>query len=580
MTVFLRMVKESLRHWQLLLVVLALSIAAQAGMIAIPAIVRRMIDQVFDEGRTELLPLLSIGVVGLALAKAALQYAEMVNGGRFGQNVMRDMRRTVYHKLTRLSFGYFDRTRTGELMSRITNDMEPIGFFLMFYSRLIVRSTLLFLGTFIYCLTMNWKLALASLGTLPLLTITATICGAYIRPAFEKARAVLAEVTSRLQESIGAITIVKTYCREEREIERFFGDSKRLRDANYKAEKIDALYFPLTGFWAALAGVIVVWYGGVLTIRGEMSSGEFIAFNMYVAFLIMPMRMMGWGVSNAMRSLAAAERIYAVQDETPDLESPPDPKPVERLKGDIELRNVSFSYKHGEPVLRDIDLNIRTGETLGVLGTVASGKSTLTALIPRYYDPDAGQILIDGEDVRELNLEQLRAQIGMVFQESFLFSGTIRENIAFGRVDATEEEIRKAADDAAILEFIDSLEDGMDTQVGERGMRLSGGQQQRLAIARALLTDPRVLILDSCTSSVDTYTEYLIQQALENVRADRTTIIIAHRASSVAMADRVIVMDGGRIVQEGTPEELSADEDGLFARFDRLQQDLEGLEVA
>ncbi len=580
MTTFKRLLTESLRHWRLQLAVLLLSSASQAGMVAMPAIIGAMVDPVFIDGRTDTLPLLSLVVIALAVLKSGLQYGEMVIGGRFGQYVMRDMRRDLYQNLCRLSFSYFDRTRTGEIMSRVINDMEPIGGFMVFQSRQIIRCTLLFIGSLIYCATLNWKLALASLGTLPLLTITAAVCGIYIRPAFERARAVLAEITTRLQESISAIIIVKTYCREEREIQRFNLDSSRLRDATYIAERIDALYFPLTGLWAAISSIIVVWYGGALTLRGELTPGEFITFSMFIAFLIMPMRMMGWGVSSAMRALAAADRIYAIQDEAPDLVSPEQPKPMGRLEGEIQLQGVTFAHTEGEPVLRGVDLHIRPGETLGILGAVASGKSTLVSLIPRYYDPDEGRVLVDGVDVREIDLGELRAQIGMVFQESFLFSGSLRENIAFGRVDATEEEIRQAAQDAAILEFIDGLEDGMDTEVGERGMRLSGGQQQRLAIARALLTDPRILILDSCTSSVDTYTEHLIQRALGRLMRNRTTVIIAHRASSVAMADRVIVLDEGRIVQEGAPENLAEDEAGPYVRLDRLQRELEGSEVA
>lgn len=570
-----RLLAESLRHWRLQLAVLLLSIGSQAAMIAVPAVIGAMVDPVFIDGHTDTLPMLSIVVIALAVLKSGLQYGEMVVGGRFGQYVMRDMRLDLYQHLCRLSFSYFDRTRTGEIMSRVINDMEPIGGFMVFQSRQIIRCTVLFLGSLIYCATLNWKLALASLGTLPLLTLSAAVCGLYIRPAFERSRAVLAEITTRLQESIGAIMIVKTYCREEREIERFDQDSARLRDATYIAERIDALYFPLTGLWAAISSIIVVWYGGALTLGGELSPGEFITFSMFIAFLIMPMRMMGWGVSSGMRALAAAGRIYAIADEEPDLVSPEEPTPLGRIEGEIRFEGVTFAYPGGEPVLRGLDLHIRPGETLGILGPVASGKSTLVSLIPRYYDPDEGRVLVDGVDVRELDLEKLRSQIGFVFQESFLFSGSIRENIAFGRVDATEEEVRQAAQDAAILEFIDGLEDGMDTEVGERGMRLSGGQQQRLAIARAIITDPRVLILDSCTSSVDTYTEHLIQKALARLMRSRTTIIIAHRASSVAMADRVIVLDEGRIVQDGAPEELAEDEAGPYGRLARMQREFE-----
>jgi ATP-binding cassette subfamily B protein len=324
----------------------------------------------------------------------------------------------------------------------------------------------------------------------------------------------------------------------------------------------------------------VLWFGGSFVMQGRLSLGEFTAFNIWITMLIMPMRMMGWSVSSAIRATAAAKRVYAIQDERPDLTSPADPVPIGRVNGEIEFQDVTFSYNGSRPVVDGVTLRIAPGETVGVLGGVGSGKSTLAALVPRFYDPEQGSVRIDGHDVRDLDLRELRSQIGFVFQDSFLFSGTVRENIAFGKPDASDEEVREAARQAAILDFIESLDAGFDTPIGERGMRLSGGQQQRIAIARALLTDPRILILDSCTSSVDTYTEHLIQQALDKLMKGRTTIVIAHRASSVAGADRVVVLDHGRIVQEGTPEELAQETEGLFIQLDRLQHDLEGLEVA
>jgi ATP-binding cassette, subfamily B, multidrug efflux pump len=577
---FRRLVGEVRRQKALLAATVVASLIGQGALIFIPMLIQRMVDMVREQGRIDQLAPLSLVIIGLTLARGGLGLAEMVFGVRFGQLLMRDMRQAVYDNLIRLSFGYFDRTRTGDLMSRITNDLEPIGSFLTFYSRGILRAAVMFAGVLTACLFINWRLALVALSPMPLLALTAVILGQRIRPAFERARELLADVSTRLQESIGAVIIVKAYCREPREIERFDRDSDGLRRANYAAEAIDALYFPLTGFWASLSTLAVLWYGGWLCFRGDLTLGGFIAYNLYVGLLIMPVRMMGWGVSGGMRAIAAARRLYAIQDEMPDITAPPDAKPMARIEGDIRFEDVRFAYAEHDIVLDGISLHVRPGETLGILGGVGSGKSTLAALVPRFYDPSEGRVLIDGVDVREVDPRALRSQIGVVFQESFLFSGTIRENVAFGRPDATEDEVREALRQAAILEFIEGLEGGLETEVGERGMRLSGGQQQRIAIARALLTDPRILILDSCTSSVDTYTEYLIQQALEKLMHGRTTIIIAHRASSLAAADRVIVMDQGRIVQEGTPEELALDETGMFARLGALQQDLEGWEAA
>lgn len=575
-----RVLRYLLRQRKLVALAALLSVLSQFSIVGIPKVIQRMVDMVLIEQRMDQLWVAALVVLGLAASRLALGYSELVLGVRVGQEFMRDLRQELYDNLVRLSFSFFDRTRTGQLMSRITNDLEPIGGFATFQCRMIVRSVLTFVLVLIVCLAMNWKLALLALCTMPLVTVTAATLGARVRPAYEHARELLAQVTSRLQESIAAVAIVKAYRREADETERFAGDSEKLRDANYRAEQIDALYFPLTGFWAGLAMVAVLGFGGMYVIRGELTAGEFVAFNMYVTMLVFPMRVTGWAVSGAMRAMAAAGRVFAIMDEQPDIGSPPSPRRLGRLRGDIRLEGVCFEHVPGQPVLRDIDLNIRAGETLGVLGAVGSGKSTLASLIPRFYDPTAGRVLVDGVNVREVDLEELRSQIGVVFQESFLFSGTIRENIAFGKPGATDDEVREAARKAAILDFIDSLDEGMETMVGERGMRLSGGQQQRIAIARALLTDPRILILDSCTSSVDTYTEHLIQKALAELMAGRTTVVIAHRASSLANADRVIVLDRGRIVQDGAPDELARDQNGLFARFLDLQQGLESLEVA
>lgn len=580
MSTFVRLVREVKGQKALFLWTVVLAAISQTAPALAPAIMGRILTDVVDHHRLDRLVAYFFATLALAAVGGVLHFYSTVIGVTFGQHLMRDIRRRLYRNLTAVSFSYYDRMRTGDLMSRVTNDLEPMGEFFVFSGRMVLRSIALFVFALAVCLWTDWRLALACLGMMPFVTISSVVLGMKIRPAYQRARELLSEVSTRLQESISAIIVVKAYCREEREIERFDQNSRALREANYRADAIDALYFPLTGFFAGLAIIASIWYGGWLAITESLTYGQFMQFFVYLNFLVVPLRMTGWGVSAGMRAVAAARRVYEIEDAVPDVTPPEEPAHPGRIRGEIAFENVHFAYDAGEPVLRGVTLRLEPGQTLGILGGVGSGKSTLAALVARFYDPTEGRVLIDGTDVRELDLAELRSQIGVVFQDSFLFSGAIRENVAFGRPDATDEEIRDALRKAAILDFVEGLEDGLDTQIGERGMRLSGGQQQRLAIARAILTDPRILILDSCTSNVDTYTEYLIQGALTELMKGRTTIVIAHRASSLATADRVIVLHEGQVRQDGAPEELAQDAEGMYARLEALQHDLEGMEAA
>jgi len=482
------------------------------------------------------------------------------------------MRADLYAHLTRLSFGYFDRVRTGQLLSRITSDLEPVGGFCTWGFRMIFRSVILFAGVLAVCIWMNPRLALLSLSTMPLLTATAYFVGERIRPAFERAREQLGVVTTRLQENLSGIRIVKLYVREPLERERYRAASEVLRDRNYEAQRIDAAYYPLTGFWAGLSGLLVLWIGGMEVLHGRLTLPEYVAFEAYLLLLLLPMRMLGYMVSGMQRAAAAINRLTAILDEVPDVRDPERPVRLGRIEGAVRFENVTFGYTRDTPVLRGVSFSVRPGETVGILGATGSGKSTLVALIPRFYDPQEGVVRIDGHDVRALDRRELRRQIGIVFQESFLFTGTIRENIAFGHPDATDAEVEEAARKADIHDFVASLELGYQTPVGERGLTLSGGQQQRVALARALLTDPRILILDDCTSSLDTRTEHRIQTRLASYMAGRTTFIIAQRASSVARADRIFVLENGAIVEEGAPDDLLRNPESLFARLYQLQE--------
>jgi len=548
------------------------SVLSQGATLIGPKILQQIVAVVLEAGQRDQLPLLAGAIVAVAAIKGALSFAEIVLGARAGLSVVTSMRADLYAHLTRLSFGYFDRVRTGQLLSRITSDLEPVGGFCTWGFRMIFRSVILFAGVLAVCIWMNPRLALLSLSTMPLLTATAYFVGERIRPAFERAREQLGVVTTRLQENLSGIRIVKLYVREPLERERFRAASEVLRDRNYEAQRIDAAYYPLTGFWAGLSGLLVLWIGGMEVLHGRLTLPEYVAFEAYLLLLLLPMRMLGYMVSGMQRAAAAINRLTAILDEVPDVRDPERPVRLGRIEGAVRFENVTFGYTRDTPVLRGVSFSVRPGETVGILGATGSGKSTLVALIPRFYDPQEGVVRIDGHDVRALDRRELRRQIGIVFQESFLFTGTIRENIAFGHPDATDAEVEEAARKADIHDFVASLELGYQTPVGERGLTLSGGQQQRVALARALLTDPRILILDDCTSSLDTRTEHRIQTRLASYMAGRTTFIIAQRASSVARADRIFVLENGAIVEEGAPDDLLRNPESLFARLYQLQE--------
>jgi ATP-binding cassette subfamily B protein len=590
----------------LLLLTLVLSLVGQVVTVLVPFLAGEMVRQAVMLRQVSELPRLTLFILGLFALRGALNWTEIYLGSMAGQTLSRRLRETVYTHLLQLRFRFFDRTRTGQLLSRLTADLEPVNGFVRWGLRLALKNLGLFIFSFVMCAQIDPVLALIGLGTLPLIAVTAWAVGARIRPAFERAREQLGVVTSRLQDNLQGIRVVKTYVQEGREIERFRHESDHLRDQSYEAARIDAIYYPLTGFWSGLAMIIVLYAGGARVIGGTLTLDEYVTFSLLVMQLIVPMRFLGYMLSVGQRAAAACARIFAILEDRGDIEPlsglqkaesrrqkaegsnelaglpsafrllpsgtlPSDSwLPTPELRGDVRCEGVHFAYD-GLEVLRGIDLDVRAGEVVGLVGTTGSGKSTLMSLIPAFYHATRGRVLVDGQDVTRLDPEGLRRQIGFVFQDPFLFPGTLRENLLFGRPDATEAEMIAAARDAAIHDFIQTLEKGYDTEIGERGLTLSGGQQQRLTIARTILTDPKILILDDYTSSVDTYTEYLIQTALARLMRGRTTFIITPRAEPLMEADRVVIMDDGRIVCEGPPTELARHPGNLFAQLLELQ---------
>lgn len=563
----------------MMLLTLAISLLVQGATVAVPFVAGQMVRQAVELHQAGELPRLTLLILGLFVLRGVLNWSEIYLGSRIGQIISRRLREAVYTHLLQLRFSFFDRTRTGQLLSRLTSDLEPVNGFVRWGLRLVIRNLVLLLLSFAMALRIDATLAVIGLGSMPLIAVTAWAVGTRIRPAFELAREQLGVVTSRLQDNLQGIRVVKTYVQEEREIERFTRDSDRLRDQSYEAARIDAIYYPLTGFWSGLALILVLFAGGMRVIAGTLTLDGYVTFSLLVMQLVIPMRFLGYMLSVGQRAAAASARIFAILEDRRDVEPLPQlvggldragVLPCPDLRGDVRFEGVRFAYGATE-VLHGIDLDVRAGEVIGIVGTTGSGKSTLMSLIPAFYHPTRGKVRVDGQDVTRLDPEGLRRQIGFVFQEPFLFPGTLRENLLFGRPDATEEEMIAAVRDAAIDEFIRSLENGFDTAIGERGLTLSGGQQQRLTIARTILMDPKILILDDYTSSVDTYTEHLIQTALARLMRGRTTFVITPRAAPLMEADRVLVMDDGRIVCHGPPAELAATPGNLFYQLLELQ---------
>jgi ATP-binding cassette subfamily B protein len=535
----------------------------------------RLVEYVIDRGLTRpnyhavTVGSLAIIIVGTTLG--IFTYTRSYIFQYLAERVSYDVRNELYQHMQRLSFSFFDTAHTGQLMSRATEDVNSIRRFLMMSLRSIVQSLgMLIVITTILLLT-DWKLALISMSVMPVLVFTALYFGKTIRPKFLAVQQQFGVMTNVMQENLSGARVVRAFAREEDENRKFDRELWTLNETYMNTVRQYSFYFPLMTFLSSAGITLILWYGGRQVINGSLSLGRLTAFYLYLTMLSQPIRMLGWVVNSAARAIASGERIFGVLDTRPKIDSPEDAVVLSSIKGLVEFRDVYFRYDETtEDALTDISFVAEPGMRIALIGGTGSGKSTITALIPRFYDVCSGSVTVDGIDVRRLKLDVLRDQIGIVLQDTFLFSMSIGENIAYGKPDATREQIIAAAKAAMIHDHIASLPDGYDTVVGERGVSLSGGQKQRVAIARALVMDPKVLILDDATSSVDTETEYEIQQALQSAMRGRTTLVIAHRLLSLKSADEILVLDSGRIVERGTHQSL-LEREGAYARIYDLQ---------
>jgi ABC-type multidrug transport system fused ATPase/permease subunit len=525
--------------------------------VLIPLLIARAVNAIERHDKPALLPL-ALAIVGAGVLRLGLIVVRRLVAGKVSLAVEFDLRQAFYAHLQKLDLGFFDSQQTGQLMSRATVDLQSIRFFLGYGLVFITQSLLTIALASAVMLAINPVLALCALAPAPFVVYTASRYNRVSRPALQEVQQRLAELTAEAEENVSGIRIVKAFAREEHQLHRFSRAVARVFDQSIYSTRLQAFFSPLIGFLPQIGIALVLLLGGREVISGSLSIGAFVAFYTYVGMLAGPMRMLGVAMGMSQRAIASGNRMFEIIDREPAIESPPGAPPLPAGGGEVELRGVTLRYDGSAPALSAVDLRVEAGRTVALVGPSGSGKTSLVALIARLYDPSQGSVLVDGADVREVDLGSLRSQVAFVADDSFLFTASVAENIAYARQEASLEEIEAAARRAQADGFIRELPDGYGTRVGERGLTLSGGQRQRIAIARALLADPRILILDDATSSVDATTEGTIRSGLQEAMLGRTTFIIAHRLSTVSLADEVVVLDAGRIVDRGTHEELLA----------------------
>jgi ABC-type multidrug transport system fused ATPase/permease subunit len=523
-----------------------------------PYLAKLAVDDGIATGNLDRLTLVVLAFVAAGVATFALSAVQTYFTGWVGERGLADLRIRLFSHLQRLSLGYYERNRTGAIISRITNDVEALDQLVTDGLSSLVQNSLLLGGTAAVLFLLDWRLALATLVVLPIMALLTAWFRMRSNRAYRAVRERLGLVTATLAEDISGMRVVQSFTREPASQVSFRGINDRYRAANYDTVVLSGIYFPAVDVLSSVATAIVLGLGGALVVQGELTVGTLFAFTLYLANFFDPVQQLSQLYNTFLSATAALDRITSVLDEDPDVVDAPGARALDRVDGHVRFENVHFGYGSLPDVLHDFDLDVLPGTTLALVGHTGAGKSTIAKLLARFYDPRSGRITVDGHDLRDVTQASLRRQLGIVPQEGFLFAGTVAENIAFGRPDATDEEIAAAARAVAADEFVNALPDGYHTQLGERGFRLSLGQRQLVAFARALLADPRILILDEATSSVDIGTERRIERGLRRLLADRTAFVIAHRLSTIRAADVIVVLDHGRIVESGSHDELLA----------------------
>jgi len=557
-------------HKKLFMIDFSSAVLVAIFELAFPIAVQWFIDSLLPSGKWTTIVSVSIGLLVMYFFSTYLQYIVSFLGHKLGINIETDMRMQLFHHVQKQSFSFFDNVKTGHIMSRITNDLFDIGELCHHGPEDAFIAVMTFFGAFWIMFLVNVKLALITLIIVPFLVWVISYCNIKMNKAWDKMYNNIADVNARVEDSVSGVRVVQSFTNEDHEIEQFAENNQKYRKAKLGAYRTMAFTNSSTYMMSRLIVLVVLVYGAWLTYSGELKYGELVGFVLYVNVLFKPIDKINAIMELYPKGMAGFKRLSELLGKVPDVQDKADAVEVPSLSGDIAFRDVSFSYDGRRNVLDHINLKIKSGETIAFVGPSGAGKTTICSLIPRFYDVTSGSLAIDGIDVRDMTKSSLRKQIGIVQQDVFLFTGTIRENIAYGKLDATQEEIEDAAKRAHLDEVIEALPLRYDTQIGERGLKLSGGQKQRLAIARMFLKNPPILILDEATSALDTETEMMIQQALDELARNRTTMIIAHRLATIQNADRIVVVTDEGIVEQGSREEL-LEKDGVFAKLYRVQ---------
>lgn len=546
------------------------TVMTAAANLYVPWIVRDVIDKIFQNKDSDLLNLISLGIVVIFFARGIFYYGQSYLMNYVGESIVIDVRGIVYRKLMTLSTHFFDTNKLGTIMSYVTNDVAALQGAMVANSIEIITETSVLIGSVGAMVYLDWKLTLFTFCTFPVVLFFMDFFGKKIRKSGHRIQQATADITSILQETLAATRVVKSFVREPYEIARFDQQNKANFYANMKSAKLMGTLSPVIEFIAALGVTAIIWFGGRSVIGGDITAGSLVAFLVYAINISNPIKRIARVLGSIQKALAAAERVFYIMDLTDTIPQKPDAITLPSVEGNVEFRHVSFAYNKGETILHDVSFSAKPGQAIALVGPSGAGKSTVASLLPRFYDVTEGAIFVDGHDVRDVTLASLREQVGIVPQETNLFNDTVYNNILYGRLDATRDEVIAAAKAANADEFIQQLPKGYDTQLGDRGVNISGGQRQRISIARAILKNPRILILDEATSALDTESERIVQEALDRLMVGRTSFVIAHRLSTIQNAAKIIVLDKGSIVEEGTHQQLMA-KHGLYAHLHDIQ---------
>lgn len=562
---------EHLRPYKFRLCIAAICTAlASAGTVVLPWIIKDLVDQVLSEKDAEKLTYIALSVVVIFLFRGFFFYGQSYLISYVGQRVVIDIRREVFKKIQRLSMAFYDKNKTGTIMSYVTNDVNALQTGLVDNIVEMITEGVILVASIVAMIYLDWKLFLFSLCTFPVVIMFIDFFGKKIRASGGKIQGATADLTSVLQEVVSSARVIKSFVREEYEINRFEEQNMHNFRAQMKYVKLSATLTPTIEFVAAIGVTMILWFGGNSVIDGDITAGALVAFLTYAVNISNPIKRLSRVIANIQKALAAADRVFDVLDLPELIQNKPNAQLLPRVKGNVSFNNVSFAYNTDEPILDNVSFSATPGQVVALVGPSGAGKSTVASLLPRFYDVTGGSIVIDGLDIREVTMESLREQVGIVPQETMLFNGSVYDNILYGRLDATEEEVMAASKAANAHNFITELPNGYDTQLGDRGVNISGGQRQRIAIARAILKNPQILILDEATSALDTESERVVQEALDRLMVGRTSFVIAHRLSTIKNADKILVMEKGKIVEEGNHDELMA-KDGLYAHLYQIQ---------